>query len=360
MLQIIEIGIVGLVSFILTLFIIPAIKKIAIRSNLVDKPGKRKVHLQPVPLIGGISITISVFLAMMVSPSFLQEILNYRIIFSTAFLLLVVGVLDDKFDIKAKYKLFIQLACSFAIANSGIRITSLYGILGIYGIPLELQYLLTIIVIAGTVNAFNLMDGVDGLAGGLSVLGFSILAVLSFIYGDMVRTTIFLAFIGALIGFLKCNLNKDKKIFMGDAGSLVLGFLLTVFGIQTLEFSQISSLIDSSIPLFLIAGFFSVPVLDSLRVYLGRIKNGNSPFTADKSHLHHLVLMLGLTHKKITLLINSFVILLVLGAIVSALFFSQTIIFILIFLSFHLITKVLTLNKDLMTWKSKLTSLEKE
>ncbi|PBQ34498.1 hypothetical protein CNR22_22860 [Sphingobacteriaceae bacterium] len=359
MIHFIEIGIVGLVSFILTHFAIPALKKIALRVNLLDNPGKRKVHASAVPLIGGISIAFSVFLSLLLSPLFMQQLILQRVMIGAAFLLLVIGVLDDKFDMKAKYKLAIQMACAFAIVSSGTRITSLYGILGIHEISLQWQYLLTIVVIVGTVNAFNLMDGVDGLAAGLSILGFSILAVLSFLYGDIGKATVFVAFIGALVAFLKANLNADK-IFMGDAGSLMLGFIMTVSGIQILEFSQSSSVVNPTLVLFLVAGFFCVPVLDSLRVYLGRMRKGNSPFAADKSHLHHLVLLLGLTHKKITLLINLFIVFLVTGAAILAVFFSETLIFIFILFTFYFITKLLTMNKSLTDWKSKLTRLEKD
>ena len=357
MLYTLEILSAGLLAYILSVFLIPAFKQLAFKINLVDQPGHRKVHQAPVPLVGGISVALSVALSLLISPDVLSAVSKYSTLIATSTLLLLTGVLDDKYDIKAKYKLFIQLACSFAI--SGTRITSLYGVFGIYEIPLAMQYLLTIIVITGVVNSFNLMDGIDGLAGGLSLVGFMIMAILSFIFSDYTAVIIYTAFMGALIGFLKFNLTA-KKIFMGDAGSLLLGFVLVVGGIQLLEYSQHQVKMNQSLVLFLIVGFFCIPVLDSLRVYLVRIKKGSSPFKADRSHLHHLFLLTGLSHKKISLLINSMVVLLLVASGLMCYYFSVTFILAVIILGFYLATKILSLNKDLSEWKTRIRKIEND
>lgn len=234
---------------------------------------------------------------------------NYITILSTSIVLLIVGVIDDKNDLKAKYKLLIQLLLAFFVASSGTRISSFYGLFGIEEISVWLQYVLTILVITGVVNAFNLMDGVDGLVGSLSFLGFMLLFLAGVLYKDYILAKIAFIFMGAILGFLRYNLSK-KKIFMGDAGSLFLGYILITLGIRFME-KQIVGDNQNYFYLFLIiVTFFTIPVLDSLRVYLGRIKNGVSPFKADKSHLHHLLLQVGLTHKKIAFSITFFSILL--------------------------------------------------
>ena len=359
MLYTLEILSAGLLAYILSVFLIPAFKQLAFKINLIDQPNQRKIHQAPVPLIGGISVALSVALSLLISPDVLSTISKYSALIATSTLLLLTGVLDDKYDIKAKYKLFIQLACSFSIAISGTRITSLYGVFGIYEIPLAMQYLLTIIVITGVVNSFNLMDGIDGLAGGLSLVGFMIMAFLSFIFLDYTAVIIYTAFMGALIGFLKFNLTA-KKIIMGDAGSLFLGFVLVVSGIQLLEQSQHQVKMNQSLVLFLIVGFFCIPVLDSLRVYLVRIKKGSSPFKADRSHLHHLFLLTGLSHKKISLLINSLVVLLLIVSGLMCYYFSVTFILAVIILGFYLVTKILSLNKDLSEWKNRIRKIEND
>lgn len=359
MLYTFEILSTGLLAYILSIFLIPAFKKLAYKINLVDQPNHRKTHQNPVPLIGGISVALAVTLSLSISPDVLSNVPKYSTLITASALLLITGILDDKYDIKAKYKLFIQLACSMCIAVSGTRITSLYGVFGLYELPLSIQYVLTIIVITGVVNAFNLMDGIDGLAGGLSLVGFIIMSILSFVFSDYTAVIIYTAFIGALIGFLKFNLTA-KKIFMGDAGSLLLGFVLVVSGIQLLEQSQHQIKINQSLVLFLIVGFFFIPVLDSLRVYLVRIKKGSSPFKADRSHLHHLFLITGFSHKKISLLINSLVVFLLIVSGFMCYYFSVTFILAVIILGFYLVTKILSLNKDLNDWKTRIRKIEND
>lgn len=349
----------GLVSFIFSLFLVPLFRKLAVKIQLVDAPSHRKLHQSSIPLIGGIIIALSVMLSMLISPSFINSFSNYLPLFSTASLLLFMGVLDDKFDIKAKYKLVIQVACAYSIALSGTRITSMYGVFGIHEIAPVFQYLLTIIVITGVVNAFNLMDGIDGLAGGLSLFGFVMLTVVALFLGNRVNALLYLSFIGALLGFLKFNLTANK-IFMGDAGSLLLGFVLIVSGIQTLESTNSHVEIKQSLVLFLIVGFFCVPVLDSLRVYLTRIKRGNSPFKADRSHIHHLFLFANLSHKKISLLINFLILGILIVSGISCYFFSETFVLLVILIGFYLLTKLLGMNKNLAEWKNRIRKLENE
>lgn len=359
MLYTLEILSTGLLAYILSVFFIPAFKQLAYKINLVDQPNHRKIHQAPVPLIGGISIALSVALSLLISPDIFSALSKYSTFIATSALLLITGVLDDKYDIKAKYKLFIQLVCAFSIALAGTRITSLCGVFGIHDLPLYIQYLLTMLVITGVVNAFNLMDGIDGLAGGLSLVGFMIMAILSFVFSDYTAAIMYTAFIGALVGFLKFNLTT-KKIFMGDAGSLLLGFVLVVSGIQLLEQSQHQLKMNQSPVLFLIVGFFCIPVLDSLRVYLVRIKKGSSPFKADRSHLHHLFLLTGLSHKKISLLINSLVVFLLIVSGLMCYYFSVTFILAVIILGFYLVTKILSLNKDLNEWKTRIRKIEND
>jgi len=346
----------GALALVLTLIFIPIIKIIAVKVKLVDKPNYRKVHSTPVPLVGGISITFSVLLLLLISGDRLPFLMEYLPIITSGLVLLIVGVIDDKNDVSAKYKLAIQLLLSLLIAFSGIRISSLYGLFGIYEIAVWAQYVLTIIVITGVVNAFNLMDGVDGLVGGLSLLGFTMFLLASLFFDDYFLGKISVIFIGAIIGFLRFNLSK-KKIFMGDAGSLFLGFILVTLGIKFME-EQGSAQNEYAYGFLLLVSFFSIPVLDSLRVYLGRIKQGNSPFRADKSHLHHLLLTAGLTHKKVAVAVVSCSMIFFFIGFGLISYQSTSLIIMVILIVFWAILRLLLMVNSLHQWRATLKGLE--
>jgi UDP-GlcNAc:undecaprenyl-phosphate GlcNAc-1-phosphate transferase len=346
----------GFTSFIFMMIIVPVLKKIAIKFNLTDKPNNRKLHQEPVPLIGGIAIAITITILG------LMNYVNYPIskeqlvIFLSSITLLIVGIIDDKYDLSAKYKLLIQLFCAFAIAASGSRITSLYGVFGVHEIPVVLQYTITVIVICGVVNAFNLMDGIDGLAGELSIIGFLLLAIFSFLINDTSLTIVCLTFLGAIAGFLKFNL-KTHKIFMGDAGSLFIGNLLIGFSIHLLH-SNTRIISTTPVLVYAIIGFFALPVLDSLRVYLGRLKKGTSPFKADKTHLHHLFLVMNLSHKKISIIISMITLCILLFSLLINHYITITFSVILVVLLFSLLGFILNQNRKVYEWQRRIKEIE--
>lgn len=347
----------GSLSLLLTLIFIPIIKKLAVRLNLVDKPNYRKIHATPVPLVGGISIAFAALITLAISGNRLEVFMEYLPILTSGLTLLIVGVIDDKTDLSAKYKFAIQLLLAFIIALSGTRITSLYGLLGIYDIAVWMQYALTIVVIAGVVNAFNLMDGVDGLVGGLSLLGFTMFLIASIFYKDYFLGVLSVVFIGAIIGFLRFNLSKNK-IFMGDSGSLFLGFVLVTLGIQLMSKQHLNKENNFAYGLLILVAFFSIPVLDSIRVYMGRMKKGNSPFSADKSHLHHLLLTAGLTHKKITIAIVLLCMSLFFIEFGLIAFFSITLIIVSVMIIFWAVVKIILLINLLHEWRETIRKLE--
>lgn len=355
-----NISLLGILTFILGLIIIPIIKNIAIQYNLVDKPNYRKVHANPVPLVGGISIVIVFLPMLLLSGNFIFVFSKYLPILTAAILLLIVGVIDDKHDLNAKYKLIIQLILAAIVALSGTRITSFYGFLGYNEINIYVQYFITIIVITGVVNAFNLMDGVDGLVGSLSFVGFAMFLIAAIYYKDKELMTVSMLVMGALLSFLRFNLSRKHKIFMGDSGSLFLGFILVSLGINLLEKENLAEQHTYAYPFLILVAFFSIPVLDSIRVYLGRIKNGNSPFKADKSHLHHILLSIGLTHKRISL----FVILMCLGLFFAGFgltsYFSTTLVVLFLIGLFILILRILLMLSSLKYWKKTIKQMEEE
>jgi UDP-GlcNAc:undecaprenyl-phosphate GlcNAc-1-phosphate transferase len=348
----------GFLSLLLNLLYTPVLKKIGVKINLVDKPNLREIHLTSIPLIGGISIAFSVLTVILISAN-ISLCKEYFAIFSASYTMLIIGLINDKNDVKTKYKLAIQLILSFIIATSGVRIFSFHGLFGVYEIAVWMQYLTTILIITGVANAFNLLDGVDGLLGSFSLLGFTMFLIASIYYNDYYLGLLSVIFIGAIVGFLKFNLSKEK-IFMGDSGSLFLGFILVTLGIHLLGKQEVHEEDSYGYVFLILVAFFSIPVLDSLRVYTGRIKQGKSPFMPDKSHLHHLLLGAGLTHKRIALAVVILcLIFFSLGfGLISC--YSTTVIIFSIILVFWFLIRLLLVINNLQKWIHKIKKTEKQ
>jgi UDP-GlcNAc:undecaprenyl-phosphate GlcNAc-1-phosphate transferase len=354
-----ELLLTGIMSFIIAFLLIPFFKKIAILIGLVDKPNYRKIHVKPVPLVGGIAIVISSMLALFLCNILITDSVETLLTLIMGMVLMITGSIDDKMDIKPFYRLLIQFGCSYTIALIGIRLTSLYGVFGIHEISIFWQYFLTITIITGVVNAFNLMDGIDGLAGGLAIVGLSIFSILSYMLSDFVNLMLFVSLIGSTLTFLKFNLSKNK-VFLGDGGSLFLGFVLVVSGINIIEKSNNIVPFNQSLILVAVIGVFLFPVLDSLRVYVSRIMKGLSPFKADKSHIHHLFLLLNINHRQTTSLIIFMALLLLILFVVLINFMSLTLVLIFGSLTFFIFTTVLNINKNVKYWTGQITRMENE
>lgn len=350
----------GILSFAVGMVVVPIVRKIAVYFRLVDQPNYRKVHTKPIPLVGGITLAFVVFTNLFLSQNSVPIFHEFSTILAGAFLLLIVGVIDDKNDLNAKYKLLIQLILAFAVAHSGIRINSLYGFFGYYEIHLYLQYIITVLVITGVVNAFNLMDGVDGLVGSLTLLGFVLLLFASWLYNSYTLMVLSVLFIGALVSFLHFNFSQQQKIFMGDSGSLFLGFVLVTLGIKVLQMATSSASVHTTPTLLCVIAFFIIPVFDSLRVYIGRMKKGKSPFKADKSHLHHLLLIIGLSHKKIAITVVIMALSLFALGFLLITYFSKTMILLALIISFSIVIRFLLLISSMFLWRQRIQTLENQ
>ena len=348
--------IIPVLSMALSLMIIRPLSILAKKVSLVDKPSARKVHTSPIPLVGGLAIFISSGLVLLISNEFWNDITKYYVMIFGSAILLIMGVIDDKREIRSILKLIIQIGLAHFTFDYGIRIESLYGIFGIYELPVFVSYILSMFVIVGTVNAFNLMDGIDGLAAGLAVVGFSAFTFIAFLTENTFLVVLFLSLIGALIGFLRYNLSRKNKIFMGDAGSLVLGFIIVVSGIMMIQDAQGTP--NITITLLIIIGVLILPVLDSLRVYRKRIKEGYSPFRADKTHFHHMVLHLGMKHKWASSLIIFTSSCIIILSIIFGTMFSVTIAILSILMLFVFISTFLGINSMLKIWSEKIKKLE--
>jgi len=273
-------------------------------------PNARKEHAAPVPTMGGAAIIAGMLMSLVLWFPFGVQLVQVSFFFSVI-VLLVLGILDDLKDLPARYKFTIQVGLAALIALSGIRITSFDGLLGIYQLPLSAQYTFTILAIVGITNAFNLLDGIDGLAGGLGFMSLITLGMFLTMNGDVNTALIAFALAGGILAFLYFNFNP-AKIFMGDTGSLVLGFVVSVLCIRLMQVNGVA--VNPVLPnaSTFVLGIVLIPVFDTIRIFATRIWKGKSPFVADKTHIHHLLTNQGFSHgftAKLICFIHGFVLL---------------------------------------------------
>lgn len=281
-------------AFVVTLISIPPIIALINRFRLYDMPNARKLHSSPIPTMGGIAILAGMMMGLFLWFPFNTGVAQVCFFFSIT-VLFGLGILDDLKDLSARYKFIIQFGLALLIAISGIRITSFDGLLGIYELPVTAQYTFTVLAIVGITNAFNLIDGIDGLAGGLGFMSLVTLGFILTINGDANTALIAFALAGGILAFLYFNFNP-AKIFMGDTGSLVLGFVIAVLCIRLIQVNGM--VVNPVLPhaIVFVFGIVLIPVFDTLRVFSLRIWRGKSPFEADKTHIHHLLTNQGFTH----------------------------------------------------------------
>ena len=288
----------GSVSFIITFLAIPIVLQIAEEKKLFDVPDERKIHKVPVPSLGGVGIFGGFLLASLLSISAQNP--EFQYFFAASIVIFFIGLKDDLVVLSATKKFIGQvIAASILIHLGGIRIASMHGLFGFYevseGFSIALSYLTIIVVI----NSFNLIDGVDGLAGTLGLLTMLLFGTYFFAISMPAYSLLAFAMAGSLVAFLIFN-HHPAKIFMGDSGSLLIGLVNSILVIKfiTVADSQVAVPIESSVAV----GFsiLIIPLLDTLRVFSIRIFKGNSPFTPDRNHVHHLLLERGFKHPGVT------------------------------------------------------------
>lgn len=355
------------------LLLIPGIISASIRLKLVDKPNERKVHKFPIPRLGGIGIFTGTFCGILLCRQGWQGFSQWPVLFSGMGVLFVVGIWDDVKNLSPRLRLLVQVCCAAAVTASGIRLHELYGIFWIHAMPVVWQYIVTIVIIVGVTNAFNLIDGVDGLAGGLALISMLVLAWLAWCLHEPALLISFLAFAGALTGFLRYNFSP-ASIFMGDGGSLILGYWMSVCGILLImrAGAQVPNPLDSGVlppsatpvtpseTAILVTAILIIPVFDSLRVFASRMFRGHSPFRADKTHIHHLFLVAGLDHRKTCIILCGFQLLLVALAILLPYTTGMSITILLMVILFHFITRILRLNQEVERWQIFIRKIEME
>jgi len=294
-----------LMAFGITWFTVPSIVNIARLKGLCSIPNARTSHISATPNLGGIAVFIALVLSTVIfAGTYFKFELKY--IISGLVVVFFIGFKDDILIIDPYKKIAGQIFAVILIAVfAGIRITSLYGLFNIGQLPYVASILLTVFVFIVIINGFNLIDGIDGLASGIGILTSSVFGIWFWINGHMACTILSFSFVGTLAAFFYFNVySKKNKIFLGDTGSMIIGFVMGVLACRFLQLelvSQGSAAIPSAPTV--VCGILIVPLFDSLRVFILRIKQGKSPFKADRQHIHHRLLQLGCTHLQATLIL---------------------------------------------------------
>jgi len=289
-------------AFCFAFIAIKFFKPVAIEVGLVDKPSERKLHAGHIPLIGGISIFIAVLMASLL---WLPNTLELRMYLIASAMMVFIGALDDKFDLKVRIRIIGQLiVASLMIYGVGGYISNLGNLFGLGDVTLgPLGIIFTYIGIIVVINAFNMVDGIDGLIGSLSINTFASVAVLFIMSGQIDYISYPLILATATIPYLIFNLGlnkKVKKIFMGDAGSMFIG--LSVIWLLTMGTQNENASFRPVTALWICA----VPLMDMLSIVVRRYKNGKSPFKPDRDHLHHILQRVGYNTRQALVIISAF------------------------------------------------------
>ena len=314
--------IVGFVmAAILGLVIIPRVLVISFRKRLFDMPDVRKVHSCPIPRLGGVTffpvivlVMCSISLFELYNGRFPLGMLGYNLLNEMLCLLVglmllyIVGVCDDLIGVCYNRKFLVQILAAAFLPLSGLYIHNFYGLFGWYEIPAWLGVSFTMLLTVFIINAINLIDGIDGLASGLCMVALSIFGVILAINGWWMYTMLAFVCVGVLIPFFLYNVfgnaERGHKIFMGDTGSLTLGFIISLLAVKYIvSVGQTESIADGW-PLVIAFSVLLIPCLDVFRVVLSRLKRRVHPFKPDRCHFHHKILKMGYTPRKALIFIE--------------------------------------------------------
>jgi glycosyltransferase, group 4 family len=323
-------------SFIVSYLVIPRIISIVRIKNLMDKPNQRSSHKEKTPTMGGVAF----FASLLSSLYFLQVYDSHKLGLSLVIGLLIlfyIGIKDDLVGVSPRTKIIGQmLSFIFVMDSNELSITSLNGFLGFYELPLWISYFLGIFIIISIVNAYNLIDGINGSASMVGIMIFSIFSYIFYQTEDYYFVLLSISSIGCLSAFLRYNISKKNSIFMGDTGSLLIGF---VIGVCTLRFLNlpIERLSMANINYYnkfvLVFIILYIPFVDTMRVFLIRILKHRSPFFADRNHIHHIMIdYMMLSHIQASLLLALFNLLVFIFFYIANLYISTITLFIVLFL----------------------------
>jgi len=291
---------------------------IAKRKELFAEVNHRSSHATPTPAFGGISLFV-VFICAALTMLGIGSSHSIGFVVLSAFILFMSGLKDDLMGTSARTKLLVQLgtAC-LVLLNSELTVTHLSGFFGIGEVTPVAGFIISLGFIVFLVNAYNLIDGIDGLAGSIAIIAFSVFGVYYYVNDNSFLVLIIASMIGALVSFLTWNFASSKrKMFMGDTGSLVIGFILAVNALMIIAGQPVNPepfFVPQNAVIFILT-ILVIPVLDTLRIIVIRLSNGQKPWVADRNHMHHLLLDKGLSHKQATFCLGSLQVIAIIGYI---------------------------------------------
>lgn len=333
-------------AVILGRIIIPNILIISLRKRLFDVPDERKVHKRPIPRLGGVTFfpvilfSLCVFTAVRlmtghgpVDTSTTDLVCEFLFLTGGLTLLYIVGIADDLIGVRYRKKFLVQIISAAMFPLSGLYINNFYGLFGIYLIPAEVGIPLTMLLVVFITNAINLIDGIDGLASGLSMVALLVFGVL-FVHFRMWSYAM-LAFVtvGVIIPFFSYNVfgsaDLGRKIFMGDTGSLTLGYILSSFVIKCCMYEPDMLLTMKTSPVLVSFSVLMVPCLDVIRVVLRRARNKRALFMPDKTHIHHKFLAMGFSPRRALVTIQLMSACFCAFTIIAILYMNNTLVFVI-------------------------------
>ena len=302
-------------SFFTAQWLIPQAIQFAHRFQLVDHPDQRKQHIKSTPILGGVSIFVSVVFALSLTGLLLYSSspnvdLDFKVVFglfSAVSLMVFFGLKDDIFEVSPFEKVIFQIITAlFVIISCEIRIDNFDGLFGIYALPAILSYVFSVFVFVIVINAFNLIDGIDGLSASVGLISTLCFGVFFFLNNQVIQSLIMFCYSGALVSFLIFNFKK--RLFLGDNGSMSLGVVIA-FGVFSVISTPNGANLVGGTGYFLnnasviVLALISFPLLDTIRIFCVRLMQGKSPFMPDRNHLHHHLTYLKFSHFESTLLI---------------------------------------------------------
>jgi UDP-GlcNAc:undecaprenyl-phosphate GlcNAc-1-phosphate transferase len=287
---------------LITAFAIPSIIKIAEIKHLFDVPDERKHHSRSVPTLGGMAIFAGVIFAVTFWTDQVQ-IVELQYIITSLLILFFIGIKDDLVNLRASKKLIGQILAALILVHmANVKLTTFYGMFGIRDLPIWFSYFFSVFTCVVITNAFNLIDGIDGLAGSLGIVGAFTFGLWYHFLGMTQYSILCSALIGSLLAFLWFN-KTPAKIFMGDTGSMIVGFIMSLLAMKFIESVRVLPRDHAykilSVPVFTCT-ILIIPLFDTLRVFIIRMAKGKSPFHPDRNHIHHILIDLGLTHLQAT------------------------------------------------------------
>lgn len=296
----------AITSFVICFLVVPVIIKYSVEKNIVDIPGRRKIHKKDTPSMGGIAI----FFGFSISSLIWIDLTSWseiKWILVALFVIFFIGVRDDLVPLRAILKLIGQiLAATLLVLFFDLKLGSLYGIFGIFALPEWISNALTILTIIVITNSFNLIDGLDGLAGSIAIVALICFGGWFYLVGESVYAILSFTMLGAVFAFLIFNW-EPSEVFMGDTGALVIGMFLSILAVH---FINVNFYLPRESPFKFLSSIGTaiciiiIPLIDTFRIIVLRLLKGQSPFKPDKSHIHHAIMRLGMTHSQTTVILT--------------------------------------------------------